>query len=62
MEEGYYWILHDGAIQIAYYTPEVVYDFESGKHVLGIWHLTRRDDICHNSETEVLDGPIALPR
>ncbi len=56
MTEGYYWIQHNGVVQVAYYTNDTVDDLESGQLIVGIWHLTRGDDICHNGEAEVLSG------
>ncbi len=50
MKEGYYWIQHNGVVQVAYYTNDTVDDLESGQLIVGIWHLTRGDDICHNGE------------
>lgn len=61
MEDGYYWILHNGQIQVAYFTNEVFEDLETGKTVTGIWHLTRGDDICHNGEAELVSGPLQAP-
>ncbi|HHQ4050862.1 TPA: hypothetical protein ACSP0P_001624 [Citrobacter freundii] len=58
MKEGYYWIQHVGVVQVAYYTNDTVDDLESGKTITGVWHLTRGDDICHNGEAEVLEGPL----
>lgn len=49
MKEGYYWIQHIGVVQVAYYTNDTVDDLETGKTITGVWHLTRGDDICHNS-------------
>lgn len=61
MKEGYYWIQHVGVVQVAYFTPEEFEDIETGRTVTGVWHLTRGDDICHNGEAEVLQGPITPP-
>lgn len=61
MKEGYYWIQHGRIVQVAYFTPEEFEDIETGRTVTGVWHLTRGDDICHNGEAEVLEGPLALP-
>ncbi|EBP4000854.1 hypothetical protein HB034_001205 [Salmonella enterica subsp. diarizonae] len=68
MKEGYYWIQHNGVVQVAYYTNDTVDDLESGQLIVGIWylvsgiwHLTRGDDICHNGEAEVLSGPLQSP-
>lgn len=41
VKEGYYWIQRDGAIEVAYFTPEEFEDIETGKTVTGVWHLTR---------------------
>ncbi len=54
MKEGYYWIQHNGVVQVAYYTNDTVDDLESGQLIVGVWHLTRGDDICHNGEAEVI--------
>ncbi|EBR1020700.1 hypothetical protein OE880_005131 [Salmonella enterica] len=61
MKEGYYWIQHNDVVQVAYYTNDTVDDLESGQLIVGIWHLTRDDDICHNGEAEVLEGPLTPP-
>ncbi|EHQ5161058.1 hypothetical protein KQY37_004004 [Salmonella enterica] len=61
MKEGYYWIQHVGVVQVAYYTNDTVDDLESGQVIVGVWHLTRGDDICHNGEAEVLSGPLQPP-
>lgn len=61
VKEGYYWIQHNGVVQVAYYTNDTVDDLESGQLIVGIWHLTRGDDICHNGEEEVLEGPLTPP-
>ncbi|MFU1851469.1 hypothetical protein [Citrobacter portucalensis] len=62
MKEGYYWIRHVGVVQVAYYTNDTVDDIESGKTIIGGWHLTRGDDICHNGEAVILEGPLQQPR
>lgn len=62
VKEGFYWIQRDGAIEVAYFTPEEFEDIETGKTVTGVWHLTRGDDICHNGEAEVLEGPLQPPQ
>lgn len=46
---------------MAYYTNDTVDDLESGQVIVGVWYLTRGDDICHNSEAEVLSGPLQPP-
>ncbi len=61
MKEGYYWIQHVGVVQMAYYTNDTVDDLESGQVIVGVWYLTRGDDICHNREAEVLSGPLQPP-
>ena len=58
MEEGFYWIQHQGKDQVAYYTHGETEDLETGKTVTGIWHLTQGDPICDNGEAEVLEGPL----
>ena len=61
MQEGYYWIQHNGRIQVAYYSNGVTEDLETGLIFNGIWHLTQGDDICDNGEAEVIEGPHPLP-
>lgn len=61
MTEGYYWIQHNGIVQVAYYTNDTTYDLETGQTLTGVWHLTRGDDICHVGESEVLEGPLKQP-
>lgn len=61
MTEGFYWIQHNGRVQVAYYTNEVTDDLETGQTIIGVWHLTRGDDICHNGEAEVIEGPLSVP-
>lgn len=61
MKEGYYWIQHVGVVQVAYYTNDTVDDLETGKTITGVWQLTKGDDICHNREAEVLEGPLTPP-
>ena len=58
MIEGFYSIQHNGRVQVAYYTHGETEDLETGKTVIGIWHLTQGDPICDNGEAEVLDGPL----
>lgn len=48
-------------MKVLYYTNDTVDDLESGKTITGVWHLTRGDDICHNGEAEVLEGPLTPP-
>jgi len=36
MEEGFYWIQHQGKVQVAYYTHGETEDLETGKTVTGI--------------------------
>ncbi len=61
MEEGFYWIQHNGRIQVAYFSNGVTEDLETGLTFNGIWHLTQGDDICDNGESEVIEGPLPLP-
>lgn len=61
MKEGYYWIQHNGVIQVAYYTEGVTEDLETGNTIHGIWHLTIGDDICNDVEAEILAGPLTPP-
>lgn len=58
MTEGFYWIQHNGRLQVAYYSNGVTEDLETGLTFNGIWHLTQGDDICDNGEAEVLAGPL----
>lgn len=62
MKEGYYWIQHDGIVEVAYFIPEEFEDIETGMMVTGVWHLAMNDDICHNGEVEVLEGPLLPPK
>lgn len=62
VKEGYYWINHQGIVQVAYLTNDPVEDMETGKIVVGVWHLTQSKDICHNGEAEVLEGPLQPPQ
>ena len=43
MKEGYYWIKHNGKVQVAYYTHGVTGDLDAGRTVIGVWHLTQGD-------------------
>lgn len=61
MTEGFYWIQHNGRVQVAYYTNGVTEVLETGQTITGIWHLTQGDDICHNGEAEVIEGPLPVP-
>lgn len=61
MKEGFYWIQHNGRVQIAYYSNGVTEDLETGRIITGIWHLTQGDDICDNDEAEVISGPLPQP-
>lgn len=61
MNEGFYWIQHDGKVQIAYYTNDFTDDLETGQTVSGVWHLTQGDALCDNGEAEVLQGPLSPP-
>ncbi|MGE6982884.1 hypothetical protein [Kluyvera intermedia] len=61
MKEGYYWIQHDGIVEVAYFTPEEFEDLETGDKITGVWHLAMNNDICHNGDTEVLEGPLQPP-
>lgn len=61
MKEGYYWIQYDGIVEVAYFTPEEFEDLETGERVTGVWHLAMNDDICHNDDTKVLEGPLQPP-
>lgn len=40
MKEGFYWIQHNGVVQVAYYTDGVTEDLETGQTINGVWHLT----------------------
>lgn len=61
MEEGFYWIQHNGKIQVAYYTNGVTEELETGQTITGVWHLTQGDALCDNGEAEVLSGPLSPP-
>ncbi len=61
MKEGFYWILHDGRVQVAYYTNDETEDLETGRTITGVWHLTQGDAICDNGEAEVISGPLPQP-
>ncbi|MCK7429699.1 hypothetical protein [Enterobacter chengduensis] len=61
MEEGFFWIQHNGTIQVAYYTNGTTDDLETGQTITGIWHMTQGDDICDNGDAEVLLGPLSQP-
>ncbi|MDN4977664.1 hypothetical protein QY053_00910 [Enterobacter hormaechei] len=61
MKEGFYWIQHNGIVQVAYYTDGITEDLETGWTITGVWHLTRGDDICDNGEAEVISGPLPAP-
>ncbi len=61
MKEGFYWIQHNGRVQVAYYTKDETEDLETGRTITGVWHLTQDDDICDNGEAEILSGPLTLP-
>lgn len=61
MEKGFYWLQHNGRIQVAYYTDGVTDDLETGQLITGVWHLTQREDICHNGEAEVIEGLLPEP-
>ncbi|WP_331332395.1 hypothetical protein [Enterobacter hormaechei] len=59
--KGFYWLQHNGKIQVAYYTDGVTDDLETGQLITGVWHLTQREDICHNGEAEVIEGLLPVP-
>ncbi|WNI58165.1 hypothetical protein RIK64_19060 [Enterobacter bugandensis] len=61
MQEGYYWIQHNGKIQVAYYNNGVTEDLETGQIITGVWHLTQGDALCDNGEAEVIEGPLPVP-
>ncbi|HBU94458.1 MAG TPA: hypothetical protein DEF22_09915 [Leclercia adecarboxylata] len=61
MEEGFYWIQHNGRVQVAYFTNDETEDLETGRTITGVWHLTQSDDICHDGEAKVLQGPLSPP-
>ncbi|MFP2366750.1 hypothetical protein ACLEXY_08635 [Enterobacter ludwigii] len=61
MQEGFYWIQHNGRVQVAYYSDGVTEDLETGQTYFGVWHLTIGDDICNNGEEEILAGPLESP-
>lgn len=41
MEEGFYWIQHNGRVHVAYISNGVAEDLETGLTCNGIWHLTQ---------------------
>jgi len=61
MKEGFYWIQHQGKVQVAYYSHGETEDLETGQTITGVWHLTQGDDICDNGEAEILAGPLTPP-
>ncbi|MGQ9451785.1 hypothetical protein ACP4QI_009905 [Leclercia sp. TB492] len=61
MEEGFYWIQHNGRVQVALYTDGETEDLRTGQIVRGTWHLTQGYDICNDGEAEVLQGPLPPP-
>lgn len=61
MKEGFYWIKHDGRVQVAYYTDGETEDLQTGWVIRGIWHMTQGYDICDNGEAEVIEGPLIPP-
>lgn len=61
MKEGFYWIKHNGRVQVAYYSNGITEDLVSGQTIVGVWHLTQDYDICHNGEAEILSGPLPTP-
>lgn len=61
MREGFYWIQHNGRIQVACYTDGETEDLRTGRIITGIWHLTQGYDICDDGEAEVLEGPLTPP-
>ncbi len=61
MREGFYWIQHNGRVQVAYYTDGKTEDLETGRVITGIWHFTQGDDICDDGEAEILAGPLSPP-
>ncbi len=61
MKEGFYWIQHIGRVQVAYYTNDETENLETGRTITGVWHLTQGDDICHDGEAKVLQGPLSPP-
>ncbi|ELP5717387.1 hypothetical protein L6R44_11910 [Enterobacter cloacae complex sp. ECC445] len=61
MNEGFYWIQHNGVVQVAYYSHGMTDDLETGQTIHGVWHLTQGDDLCDNGEAEILAGPLSPP-
>ena len=61
MKEGFYWIQHNGRVQVAFYTNEVTDDLETGQTITGVWNLTQGDALCDNGEAEFLSGPLSPP-
>lgn len=60
MKEGYYWIQHQGIVQMAYYTHDKVENMDTGKIMTGVWHLTEGFEICHDFDVEIVGGPLSL--
>ncbi|WP_286933696.1 MULTISPECIES: hypothetical protein [unclassified Leclercia] len=61
MKEGFYWIKHNGRVQVAFYADGETEDLRTGRIIRGIWQLTQGYDICDDGEAEILQGPIAPP-
>lgn len=61
MKEEYCCIQHSGVVQVAYYTNDKVDDLGLGQFIVGVWQLTRDDEICHNGQVEILSGPLQSP-
>jgi len=61
MKEGFYWIQHNGRVQVAFYTDGETEDLRTGQVIRGIWHLTQDYDICDDGEAEILSGPLTPP-
>ena len=57
MKEGFYWIQHNGVVQVAYYRHGTTDDLETGQTIHGVWHLTQGDALCDNGEAEILAAP-----
>ncbi|MNZ85327.1 hypothetical protein D3C78_1041150 [compost metagenome] len=61
MVEGFYWIKHEGRVQVAYYAHGETEDLETGRIITGCWQLTQGFDFCNDGEAEVLQGPLIPP-
>ncbi|MGR7122154.1 hypothetical protein [Klebsiella aerogenes] len=62
MTSKYYWINHNGNVEIAVFIPETIEDIETGQHVFGMLRLTSNpEEFLFLNEVEVLSGPLLPP-